>query len=115
MWHGTILRLDYNLFFQGASGTSTERGLRIFPGFSSGLDRTGTSSDGLPNQQGWYCLESKVAVFSEVDIQLDCRASLAFSSGGTTVLGSDERSEGVTVSGSIKVTRIGCNRTNYKR
>jgi len=66
----------------------------------------------LLNPQGWYCLESKVAVFSEVDIQIDCRASLAFSSGGTTVLGSDERSEGVTVSGTIKVTRIGCNKAN---
>jgi hypothetical protein len=66
----------------------------------------------LLNPQGWYCLESKVAVFSEVDIQIDCRASLAFSSGGTTVLGSDERSEGVTVSGTIKVTRIGCDRAN---
>ena len=65
----------------------------------------------LLNPQGWYCLESKVAVFSEVDIQLDCRASLAFSSGGTTVRGSNERrdgGEGVTVFGTINVTRIGC-------
>jgi hypothetical protein len=66
----------------------------------------------LLNPQGWYFLESKVAVFSEVDIQIDCRASLAFSSGGTTVLGSDEGSDGVTVSGTIKVTRIGCDKAN---
>ena len=40
----------------------------------------------LLNPQGWYCLESNVAVFSEVDIQIDCRANLASSSGGTTVI-----------------------------
>ena len=66
----------------------------------------------LLNPQGWYCLESKVVVFSEVDIQIDCRANLASSSDGTTVLGSNERRDGVTVLGTSKVTRIGCNKAN---
>ena len=66
----------------------------------------------LLNPQGWYCLKSKVAVFSEVDIQIDCRANLASSSDGTTVMGSNEKRDGVTVFGSSKVTRIGCDKAN---
>ena len=66
----------------------------------------------LLNPQGWYCLESKVAVFSEVDIQIDCRANLASSSDGATVLGSNERRDGVTVFGTSNVTRIGCDKAN---
>ncbi len=65
----------------------------------------------LLNPQGWYCLESKVAVFSEVDIQLDCRANLASSRDGATVLGSNDRRDGVTVFGTSYVTRIGCDRS----
>jgi hypothetical protein len=66
----------------------------------------------LLNPQGWYCLKSKVAVFSEVDIQIDCRANLASSSDGTTVMGSNEKRDGVTVFGTSKVTRIGCDKAN---
>ena len=68
----------------------------------------------LLNPQGWYCLESKVAVFSEVDIQIDCRANLASSSDGATVLGSNERRDGVTVFGTINVNRIGCDKANWR-
>jgi len=64
----------------------------------------------LLNPQGWYCLESKVAVFSEVDIQIDCRANLASSSDGATVLGSNDRRDGVTVFGKSNVNRIGCDK-----
>ena len=66
----------------------------------------------LLNPQGWYCLESKVAVFSEVDIQIDCRANLASSSDGATVLGSNDRKDGVTVFGTSYVNWIGCDRAN---
>jgi hypothetical protein len=66
----------------------------------------------LLNPQGWYCLESKVAVFSEVDIQIDCRANLASSSDGATVMGSNEKRDGVTVFGTSKVTRVGCDKAN---
>ena len=62
----------------------------------------------LLNPQGWYCLESKVAVFSAVDIHLACRANLASSSDGATVLGSTDRRGGVTVLGTSHVTRVGC-------
>jgi hypothetical protein len=66
----------------------------------------------LLNPQGWYCLEGKVAVFSTVEIQIDCRANLASSSDGATVLGSNDRRDGVTVFGTSKVNRIGCDKAN---
>jgi hypothetical protein len=66
----------------------------------------------LLNPQGWYCLKGKVAVFSAVDIQIDCRANLASSSDGTTVMGSNDRRDGVTVFGNSNVSRIGCDRRN---
>jgi len=66
----------------------------------------------LLNPQGWYCLEGKVAVFSAVDIQIDCRTNLASSSDGATVLGSNDRRDGVTVFGSSTVNRIGCDKAN---
>ena len=64
----------------------------------------------LLNPQGWYCLEGKVAVFSAVDIHIDCRANLASSSDGATVLGSNDSRDGVTVFGKSNVTRIGCDK-----
>jgi hypothetical protein len=66
----------------------------------------------LLNPQGWYCLKGKVAVFSSVDIQIDCRANLASSSDGATVLGSNDRRDGVTVFGNSSVYRIGCGKAN---
>jgi hypothetical protein len=66
----------------------------------------------LLNPQGWYCLEGKVAVFSAVEIQIDCRANLASSRGGATVLGSNDRRDGVTVFGTSNVNRIGCDKAN---
>ena len=66
----------------------------------------------LLNPQGWYCLKGKVAVFSSVDIQIDCRANLASSSDGATVLGSNERKDGVTVFGTSTVYRVGCDKAN---
>jgi len=66
----------------------------------------------LLNPQGWYCLKGKVAVFSAVEIQIDCRANLASSSDGATVLGSNDRRDGVTVFGTSIVNRIGCDKAN---
>ena len=66
----------------------------------------------LLNPQGWYCLKGKVAVFSSVDIQIDCRANLASSSDGATVLGSNDRRDGVTVFGNSNVYRVGCGKAN---
>ncbi|HEX4922833.1 MAG TPA: hypothetical protein VFV50_02070 [Bdellovibrionales bacterium] len=62
----------------------------------------------LLNPNGWYCLKGKVAVFSKVEIQLHCKASLASSSDGATILASNDRSDGVTVFGKSEVKKIGC-------
>jgi hypothetical protein len=62
----------------------------------------------LMNPNGWYCLKGKVAVFSKVEIQLTCKANLAASSDGATVLASNDKSDGVTVFGSSEVKRVGC-------
>jgi hypothetical protein len=70
------------------------------------------STIALLNPQGWYCLNGKVAVFSSVDIQIDCRANLASSSDGATVMGSNERRDGVTVFGNSNVYRIGCDKVD---
>ena len=64
----------------------------------------------LLNPQGWYCLYGKVSVFSAVDIHIDCRANLASSRDGATVLGSNDRRDGVTVFGTSNVNRIGCDK-----
>jgi len=66
----------------------------------------------LLNPQGWYCLEGKLAVFSAVDIQIDCRTNLASSSDGATVLASNDRRDGVTVLGTSHVNRIGCDKAH---
>lgn len=62
----------------------------------------------LLNPNGWYCLKGKVAVFSKVEIQLHCKANLASSSDGATILASNDRSDGVTVFGKSEVKKIGC-------
>ena len=63
----------------------------------------------LMNPNGWYCIKGKVAVFSKVEINLHCKANLAASSEGATVLGSNENNDGVTVFGKSKVKRT-CHR-----
>jgi hypothetical protein len=86
MWHGTILRRDYNLFFRVHRGLQRDGACGYFPDLHRVLiERVLLLMVSLINRAG-IAWRGKAAVFSEVDIQLDCRASLAFSSGGTTVL-----------------------------
>ena len=61
----------------------------------------------LMNPNGWYCLRSKVNVMSSSDIYLHCKAHLASSKGGTTVLGGGD-DQGVTVMGKATIYRKGC-------
>ena len=64
----------------------------------------------LLNPNGWYCLQGKVNVMAKSIITLDCNAHLASSSPGTTVLGSSEGEDGVTVMGKAEIHRINCGR-----
>jgi len=68
----------------------------------------GKSEMNLLNPNGWYCLKSKVAVLGKTVINLHCKASLASSADGATVLGGADEQNGVTVLGSSKLNRVGC-------
>lgn len=61
----------------------------------------------LMNPNGWYCLKGRVAVLGKTQIDLACKANLASSEDGATVLGGGEQN-GVTVLGSSRVNRLGC-------
>ncbi len=64
----------------------------------------------LMNPNGWYCLRSKVNVMGSSEINLHCKAHIASTKGGTTVLGSNEGEidQGVTVMGKSAIIRQGC-------
>lgn len=62
----------------------------------------------LLNPEGWYCLESSVAVLSKSTIRLACKARIASAEGGVTVLGANDSDQGVTVLGKTAIERVGC-------
>jgi len=62
----------------------------------------------LLNPNGWYCIKGKVDVLGKGEINVACKAHLASSKDGTTVLGSNESETGVTVLGKSTITRVGC-------
>ncbi len=61
----------------------------------------------LMNPNGWYCLISKVNVMASSTINLHCKAHLASSKEGTTVLGGGD-DKGVTVMGKATINTLGC-------
>jgi hypothetical protein len=62
----------------------------------------------LMNPNGWYCLKASVAVLGKNAIDLACKAHLAFSNDGTTVMGDSNAKGGVTVLGGTQVNQV-CN------
>lgn len=62
----------------------------------------------LMNPNGWYCLDNKVNVMSKTIINIDCAAHIASASEGVTVLGSNEKEDGVTVMGKAVINRLNC-------
>jgi len=64
----------------------------------------------LDNPNGWYCLKGKVSVLGAIQINLACNAQIASSGDDVAVLGgSDKQSGGVSVLGSVRIARAGCN------
>jgi hypothetical protein len=59
----------------------------------------------LMNPNGWYCIKANVSVLGKSAIELHCKANLATSKDGATVLGGSDTG-GVAVLGSIRVERI---------
>lgn len=72
------------------------------------------STMNLLNPNGWYCLRGKVNVMSSTTINLHCRAHLASSKPGLTILGgnSDAMEKEITVLGGTRVKRVGCDGKN---
>lgn len=73
-----------------------------------GVNVMGGSTIELLNPNGWYCLRSNVNVMGGMTIRLHCKAKIAMTADGTTVLGSNADDKGVTVMGSTTVERVGC-------
>jgi len=63
----------------------------------------------LLNPNGWYCLRTSVNVMGGLNIRAHCKAHLASTSDGTTVMGNSAENKGVTVMGSTTVERVDCN------
>ena len=74
-----------------------------------GVNVMGGSNIDLMNPNGWYCLRATVNVMGGMNIRAHCRANLASSSDGTTVMGNNPDNKGVTVMGSTNVVRVDCN------
>ncbi len=64
----------------------------------------------LMNPNGWYCLKTSTTVLAKTEITAHCKAHLASTGDGATVLGSNDAERGVTVLGStvIKIEGEGC-------
>ena len=63
----------------------------------------------LLNPNGWYCLRATVNVMGGLNLRAHCRAHLASSTDGATVMGNNAENKGVTVMGSTNVERVDCN------
>ena len=62
----------------------------------------------LLNPNGWYCIKGKVDVLGKTEIELHCKAHMASSKDGATVMGSNNDKNGVTVLGKSTVNRVSC-------
>ena len=70
----------------------------------------GGSSIDLMNPNGWYCLRTTVSVMGRVSVRAHCKAHLAATSAGSTVLGNNSENRNfkdltVTSMGSVSVER----------
>ncbi len=73
-----------------------------------GVNVMGGSTIELLNPNGWYCLRNTVNVMGGMHIKTHCKSHLASTTDGATVLANNPDSKGVTVMGSTKVERVGC-------
>lgn len=72
----------------------------------------GGTTYGLLNPNGWYCFRATVNVMGGLTVKAHCKAHLASSNSGATVMGSNSSgNKGVTVMGSTKVRLVGCDKS----
>ena len=60
------------------------------------------------NPNGWYCFRTTVSVMGGLTIKAHCKSHLATTSGEVLEVGNAGDDKGVTVMGSTKVERVGC-------
>jgi hypothetical protein len=70
----------------------------------------GVSTVNLLNPNGWYCLQTTLSVVGRVHLRVQCKAQLAMTSDGKTVVGNNARNNAirdavVTAMGSVPVER----------
>jgi hypothetical protein len=69
----------------------------------------GTTTFRLMNPHGWYCFKANVSVLGKMSLIANCKAHIATSTdNGVNVLGADESDQGVTVLGTLRISRVGC-------
>ncbi len=71
----------------------------------------GKSTIRLENPNGWYCFGANVSVLGKINIEAACKAEIANSREGATVLGADDSHKGVAILGSLRIKRFGCENT----
>ncbi len=74
------------------------------------INAMGESTVDLLNPNGWYCLRTTISVLGWVNIRAHCKAQLAATSDGNTVLGNNTENRaikniGLTVIGAISIER----------
>ena len=74
-----------------------------------GVNVMGGSVIELLNPNGWYCLRATVNVMGGLNLRAHCKAHLASSRDGATVMGNSAENKGVTVMGSTNAERVDCN------
>ena len=60
------------------------------------------------NPNGWYCFRTTVSVMGGMTIKAHCKSHLATTSGDVLEVSNTSEDNGVTVMGSTKVERVGC-------
>jgi hypothetical protein len=65
----------------------------------------------LMNPNGWYCIERSVAVMAKIEVRLHCKAHLASTEEGVSVMGGGDG--GVNVMGATQVKSVGCDSPTY--
>lgn len=73
-----------------------------------GVNVMGGTTVELLNPNGWYCLRSNVNVMGGLTLKAHCKAHLASSVDGMTVMGDNADSKATTVMGSTRVELVGC-------
>lgn len=91
-----------------ASGDNETTGGPALVLVNPGVNVMGGTTVELLNPNGWYCLRTNVNVMGGLTLRAHCKAHLASSVDGVTVMGDSADSKATTVMGSTRVELVGC-------